>query len=265
MAKALAGSGAGFDVQKVGGVEAHGIRVSPAVDLTYAIVDSLLVIATQPDGIAAVSADQPVLSDAELFRQATADLPGDVSVLGYLNLDGLIALGESAGLASDPAYATFAPEIQRLEALGLAVQNTPSELSTDARLVIAPDSASTSATGTPAGLGAGRLSRASGTLAPMTSAGVSASGFLFTSESVTEGHPDKICDQISDAVLDAVMAADPDGRVACEMPGQHRASSSSPARSRPTRRSTSRRSCARPCAGSGMTGPSTVSTLRRAR
>jgi S-adenosylmethionine synthetase len=39
---------------------------------------------------------------------------------------------------------------------------------------------------------------------------------LFTSESVTEGHPDKICDQVSDAVLDAVMAADPMGRVACE-------------------------------------------------
>jgi S-adenosylmethionine synthetase len=40
--------------------------------------------------------------------------------------------------------------------------------------------------------------------------------YLFTSESVTEGHPDKLCDQISDAVLDAVLAADPRGRVACE-------------------------------------------------
>ena len=40
--------------------------------------------------------------------------------------------------------------------------------------------------------------------------------YLFTSESVTEGHPDKICDQISDAVLDAILAADPEGRVACE-------------------------------------------------
>ena len=39
---------------------------------------------------------------------------------------------------------------------------------------------------------------------------------LFTSESVTEGHPDKICDQISDAVLDAILAKDPNGRVACE-------------------------------------------------
>ena len=40
--------------------------------------------------------------------------------------------------------------------------------------------------------------------------------YLFTSESVTEGHPDKICDQISDAVLDAILAEDPNGRVACE-------------------------------------------------
>ena len=42
------------------------------------------------------------------------------------------------------------------------------------------------------------------------------SDFIFTSESVTEGHPDKICDQISDAVLDALLTEDPDSRVACE-------------------------------------------------
>ena len=42
------------------------------------------------------------------------------------------------------------------------------------------------------------------------------SNFLFTSESVTEGHPDKVCDQISDAILDAILQIDPEGRVACE-------------------------------------------------
>ena len=45
---------------------------------------------------------------------------------------------------------------------------------------------------------------------------MSDSGFLFTSESVTEGHPDKIADQISDAVLDAALTEDPYSRVACE-------------------------------------------------
>ena len=41
--------------------------------------------------------------------------------------------------------------------------------------------------------------------------------YLFTSESVTEGHPDKVSDHISDAVLDAVLAQDPTARVACEV------------------------------------------------
>ena len=40
--------------------------------------------------------------------------------------------------------------------------------------------------------------------------------FLFTSESVTEGHPDKMSDQVSDAILDAILGQDPTGRVACE-------------------------------------------------
>ncbi|HEY3485683.1 MAG TPA: S-adenosylmethionine synthetase N-terminal domain-containing protein, partial [Ilumatobacteraceae bacterium] len=42
------------------------------------------------------------------------------------------------------------------------------------------------------------------------------SRWTFTSESVTEGHPDKMADQVSDAVLDAILAEDPNGRVACE-------------------------------------------------
>jgi S-adenosylmethionine synthetase len=46
--------------------------------------------------------------------------------------------------------------------------------------------------------------------------GMAREEYLFTSESVTEGHPDKIADQVSDAVLDAVLAQDPTGRVACE-------------------------------------------------
>ena len=45
---------------------------------------------------------------------------------------------------------------------------------------------------------------------------VEARSFLFSSESVNEGHPDKLCDQVSDAVLDACLAADPMSKVACE-------------------------------------------------
>jgi S-adenosylmethionine synthetase len=50
----------------------------------------------------------------------------------------------------------------------------------------------------------------------MTTSFMTSPCYLFTSESVTEGHPDKLCDQVSDAVLDAILAEDPRGRVACE-------------------------------------------------
>ena len=50
----------------------------------------------------------------------------------------------------------------------------------------------------------------------MTNTFMNSKSLMFTSESVTEGHPDKICDQISDAVLDACLEQDPYSRVACE-------------------------------------------------
>ena len=56
----------------------------------------------------------------------------------------------------------------------------------------------------------------SGLLFCLKSKGVTMEKRLFTSESVTEGHPDKMCDAISDAILDALMEQDPMSRVACE-------------------------------------------------
>ncbi|GAI28914.1 unnamed protein product, partial [marine sediment metagenome] len=50
----------------------------------------------------------------------------------------------------------------------------------------------------------------------MTNSFSSSPKYMLTSESVTEGHPDKLCDQISDAILDAILEKDPYGRVACE-------------------------------------------------
>jgi len=87
--------------------------------------------------------------------------------------------------------------------------------------------------------------------------------YLFTSESVTEGHPDKMCDQISDAILDAILADDPDARVACET-----ATTTGIvlvlARSRPPRTWTSSQSFARPSGTSATPTPTTASTTRRA-
>ena len=51
----------------------------------------------------------------------------------------------------------------------------------------------------------------------MTNKKSDSSSYLQVAESVTEGHPDKLCDQISDAVLDAILEQDPMGRVACEV------------------------------------------------
>jgi hypothetical protein len=62
-----------------------------------------------------------------------------------VDLQGVIALGEQAGLAEDPAYVTFASDIHELEALGLAVQSSSDELSTDAHLIVGGGSGGTGA------------------------------------------------------------------------------------------------------------------------
>jgi Protein of unknown function (DUF3352) len=125
-----------FVDREIEDVIAHSLRLSPTVDLTYAVDGSVLVVATDPAGVQRLVAGESGLDDADLFDRATEGLPDVVSLLGYLNLGGLIALGERAGLAEDPAYATFAPEIRAAEALGLAIRSSPQELWTDIRLIV---------------------------------------------------------------------------------------------------------------------------------
>jgi hypothetical protein len=126
----------GFSTHKIAGVSAHSLHLSSTVDLTYAIVESALVVATDPAGVKQIASGKDRLGDAEAYQAATGELPESVSALGYLNLQGLVSLAEGAGLAQNPAYATFAPEIRRLEALGLGVQSSSSQLATDLRLVV---------------------------------------------------------------------------------------------------------------------------------
>lgn len=130
------GQAPSFSDEQVGDVTAHSVRLSPTVNLTYAIVESILVVATDPAAVAQLGGEGGGLADDSSYQEATDGLPGSASVLAYLNLTGLIALAERAGLAQDPSYQTFASEIQRLQALGLAVQQSPSELATDVRLVV---------------------------------------------------------------------------------------------------------------------------------
>jgi hypothetical protein len=125
-----------FKDHRIGDLTAHSLRLSPTVDLTYAIADSTLVIATDPNGVDRLASGEGGLGGADLFEKATDGFSGSLATLGYLNLEGLIALGERAGLAEDPAYATFAPEIRKLDALGLAVRSSSGELATDVRLIV---------------------------------------------------------------------------------------------------------------------------------
>jgi hypothetical protein len=128
-----------FSEHQVDDVTAHSVRLSPSVDLTYALVGSTLVIATNRAAVEQVVGGEGGLDGAERFEQATDGFPGEVSMLGYVDLQGVFALGEQAGLAEDPAYATFASDIHELQALGLAVQSSPHELSADVRLIVGGD------------------------------------------------------------------------------------------------------------------------------
>jgi hypothetical protein len=101
------------------------------------------VIATNPVAVEQVASGEGGLDAQELFDQATAGLPSEPSMLAYLDLGGLIALGESAGLSEDPAYATFAREIRLLRALGVGIESSPEELSTQARLIVGEEGSPT--------------------------------------------------------------------------------------------------------------------------
>jgi hypothetical protein len=133
---ATTGQTPNFSESKVNGVTAHSVQVSPTVNLTYAIAGTVLLIATDPAAVKELSGEGPALADDDTFQEATDGLPSPVSLLAYFNLGGLITLGEQAGLAQDPAYETFAPEIHKLQALGLAVQASPTQLATDVRLLV---------------------------------------------------------------------------------------------------------------------------------
>ncbi|MGH2951436.1 MAG: DUF3352 domain-containing protein, partial [Solirubrobacterales bacterium] len=127
-----------FGERELGGVETRTLRISPVIELAYAVFDGLAVVATDPLGIGRLAEGDGGLDEAELFEAATEDLgEGDErSLFGFFDLGELVALGERLGLSEDPVYATFAAEFRRLGALGLAVRSESDLLSTDARLLL---------------------------------------------------------------------------------------------------------------------------------
>lgn len=125
-----------FGEQQIEGVEASSLTVSPTVELTYAVFDGLAAIATDPAGIAGLAGGDGGLDDTDLYRSATDGFGVRPSLLAFLDLAGLVQLGEQSGLAEDPAYATFAADFRNLAALGLEITDDDDLLATDARLLL---------------------------------------------------------------------------------------------------------------------------------
>jgi Protein of unknown function (DUF3352) len=127
----------GIVAGNVGGAVTESLRLSPTLEVSAAVAQGLLVLATNPAGIGAVL--QPVaggLAASDSFGSATSGLGSGQSLLAYLNLRGLVAVGERAGLTANPGYAALAGELHRLEALGVSVASAPDRLATSVRLLV---------------------------------------------------------------------------------------------------------------------------------
>jgi hypothetical protein len=127
-----------FETIQIAGVQARSLAISDAVDLTYASWDDRLVVATDPLGIEQARSLDGGLDESEQFRELTADMPEDVSLIAYLDLGGLLDLGEQAGLAVDPAYTTYAPDLRTLTAAALTVTGGDDRIATDLRIAVGP-------------------------------------------------------------------------------------------------------------------------------
>jgi len=131
-----------FEASQIAGVEAQSLFVSPQVDLTYATFADRLVIATNRLGISQARAGDGGLGASDAYAGLTEGMPDEVSLFAYLNLGGLIDLGEQVGLAEDPAYAAFAPDLRNLRAAALSVVGGEETIDTDVRIATgAPEEA----------------------------------------------------------------------------------------------------------------------------
>jgi hypothetical protein len=122
------GAAARFKETEVEGVKVNSVQVSATVNLSYAVFDGLLVVSTDPAGIAQVRASGDALAGTDAYERVTDSLPDEVSALVFLNLDELLGLAEQAGLAEDPLYASLSDDISNISALGLAVNGTDEQI-----------------------------------------------------------------------------------------------------------------------------------------
>jgi len=142
VAKALASQSKGrvavFQTIQVAGLQAQSLAVSPTLNITYATYDDRLVLATNPLGIEQARSIDGGLDTAPAFEQATTGMPDSVSLIAYVDLVGMLSLGEQVGLAVDPSYTALAPDLRTLTAAALSVDGGDDQIRTDLNLVVGP-------------------------------------------------------------------------------------------------------------------------------
>ena len=231
------------------------MQVSPTVNLTYAIADTVLLIATDPAAVKQLSGDEPT-SGGRQHVQGGDGRPAELGLTArVLELQRADHAGRAGRPRQDPAYEAFAPEIRKLQALGLASRRARPSWRPTSGWSLAPRRRRPPPATRPNAKGLATTRRPVRYRCATIMERLSENEYLFTSESVTEGHPDKICDQISDGVLDAVMTDDPDRPRRLRVPGQHRPRRRLRRDHAPRPTSTSRRSPARRSARSATTTP----------
>jgi len=120
-----------FEQTEEDGVTISSLRISPTVNLSYAVFDGKLVVSTDPAGVVQVRSGAGGLAGSSAFNAATDELPDRVSALVFLNLDELLGLAEQAGLAEDPLYASLSDDISQVRSLGLAVNADDDQLKSE--------------------------------------------------------------------------------------------------------------------------------------
>jgi hypothetical protein len=122
---------ASFEQSEEDGVTVSSVRVSPTVNLSYAVFDGMLVVSTDPAGVAQVRSGEGGLAGSGAFEAATDSLPDEVSALVFLNLDELLGLAAQAGLAEDPLFASLSDDLSRVGSVGLAVNAGDDQLKSE--------------------------------------------------------------------------------------------------------------------------------------
>jgi hypothetical protein len=115
---------------------ARGALGPNGLDVPFELSKGELRAATSQSALAQLKHPAASLDSKPSFDAATTGFASAPTLEAYLDIEGLRPLFESAGLAANPAYASLAPEIRRLEALGVSIENIGSVLHAQLRLVI---------------------------------------------------------------------------------------------------------------------------------